>query len=78
MYIYIFMLLRMYLGATGWRSWLRYRVTNQKVAVSIPDGISGTFYLLNHSGLTMTLGSTQPLTEMSIKDLLWRVKAAGA
>ena len=26
-----------------WRSWLRHRVTSQKVAVSIPDGVTGIF-----------------------------------
>ena len=32
---------------------------------SIPDGVIGIFQWHNPSGLTMTLGSTQPLTEMS-------------
>jgi len=32
----------------------------------------------NLSGRTMTLGSTQPLTEMSTRNISWRLKAAGA
>jgi hypothetical protein len=40
--------------------WLRHCATNRKVAGSIPDG----WY--NPSGRTMALGSTQPLTEISI------------
>ena len=30
------------------------------------------------SGRTVTLGLTQPLTEMSTRNISWRVKAAGA
>jgi hypothetical protein len=44
-----------------------------------PDGI---FYLLNHAGLYMALGLTQPLREMNNGDQLGRgggeVKAASA
>jgi hypothetical protein len=29
---------------TRWRSWLRYRATSQKVAVSIHDGVIGIFH----------------------------------
>jgi hypothetical protein len=36
------------------------------------------FYLHNLSGRTMTLGSTQPVTEMSTWNISWGVKAAGA
>jgi hypothetical protein len=36
------------------------------------------FHLLNSSGRTMALGSTQPLTEMSTRGIFCRVKAAGA
>jgi hypothetical protein len=36
------------------------------------------FYWLNPSCRTMTLGSTQPLTEMSTRDICWEVKAVGA
>ena len=44
---------------------LRYE---PKCAVSIPSGVSRDF------SLTMTLGSTQPLIEISTRDLPWRVK----
>jgi len=42
---------------------------SRKVAVSIPDGVTGIFYWHNPSGCTMFLGSTQPLTEMSIRNI---------
>jgi len=38
----------------------------------------GIFYWHNPSGCTMTLGSTQPLSEMSTMNISWGVKAAGA
>jgi len=47
------------------RSWLRHCATSRKVKGSIP------------SGRTVAQGSTQPLTEMSTRDISWRVKAAG-
>ena len=50
----------------------------RKVAGSIPDGVIGIFYWHNPSGRTMALGMTQPLTEMSTRNISWRVKAAGA
>ena len=31
-------------GGTRWRSWLRHRATNWKVAGSIPDGVTGIFH----------------------------------
>jgi hypothetical protein len=36
------------------------------------------FHWHSPSGLNMALGSTQPLTEMSTKNISWGVKAAGA
>ena len=36
------------------------------------------FFLHNPSGRTMALGLTQPLTEMSTRNISWVVKAAGA
>ena len=39
---------------------------------------NGIFHCLNFSGRTMALGLTQPLTEMSIRNISWGVKAAGA
>jgi hypothetical protein len=51
--------------------WLRYCVTNRKVAGSIPDGIIGIFRLHNPPDRTMALGSTQPLKEMSTRIISW-------
>jgi hypothetical protein len=39
------------------------------VARSIPDEVIGFFYIPNPSSRTMALGSTQPLTEMSTRNL---------
>ena len=39
---------------------------------------NGIFHFLNPSGLAMALGPTQPPTEMSIRNISWGVKAAGA
>jgi len=39
-------------------------------------GFLGIFQLLNPSGRTIALGSTQPVTEMSNNGILWDVKAA--
>ena len=49
--------------------------TSRKVAGSIPDGAIGIF----PSGRTMALRSTQPLTEMSTRNIsLGGVKEVGA
>ena len=61
-----------------WRSWLWHCATSRKVAGSIPDDVIGIFHWHNPSGGTMALGLTQPLTEMSTRNISWRVKAAGA
>jgi len=61
-----------------WRSWLRHCATSRRVAVSIPDGVTGSFHWNNPSDRTMALGLTQPLTEMSTRNISWGVKAAGA
>jgi hypothetical protein len=53
-------------------SWLRNCATNRKVEDSIPDKIIEFFFffnLPNPSSRTMSLGSTQPLTDMSTRDL---------
>ena len=52
-------------GSTG----LRCCATNRKVAGSIPDGVIGIFLSHNPSDLTMALGSTQPIIEMSIQSI---------
>ena len=44
---------------------------------SIPDGVTGIFHWHNPSSRIMALGLTQPLTEMSTRNISW-VKAAGA
>ena len=41
---------------------------------SIPDCVIGIFHLHNPSGRTMALGSTQPLREMSIRNIFWAIK----
>ena len=40
------------------------------VAGSIPNGVIGIFHLLNPSGRTMALGSTQPLTDNEYPEYL--------
>jgi hypothetical protein len=49
-------------------SWLRHYATNRKAAGSIPM-LLDFFNLPNPSSRTMILGSTQPLTEMSTRNL---------
>jgi len=41
----------------------------EAVAGSIPFGVVGIFHLLANSSSTMTLGSAQPLTQMSTRDI---------
>ena len=57
---------------TRWRSSLRHCATSRKVAGSIPDGVTGIFHWHNPSGRSLALGSTQPLTEMSTRNISWR------
>jgi hypothetical protein len=45
---------------------------------SIPDGVIGIFHGHNPSSHMMALGSTQPLTEMSTRNISWGVMVAGA
>ena len=59
-------------GSTRWRSWLRHCATSRKLAVSIPDSVTEIFQLHYPSGRTMALGLTQPLTEMSTRNIYWR------
>jgi hypothetical protein len=56
------------LGGTRYRSWLRHYATNRKVAGSSPDEVH-FFNFPKPSSRTMALGSTQPLTEMSTRNL---------
>jgi hypothetical protein len=65
-------------GARGGAVGLGTTLQARKVAGSIPDGIIGIFHLRNPSGRTMALGLTQPLTEMSTRNISWWVKVIGA
>jgi len=49
-----------------------------KKKVRIAYSVTGFFHWHNHSGRTMALGSTQPLTEMSTRSVSWGLKVAGA
>jgi hypothetical protein len=49
---------------------LKHYATNRKVAGSISDEVTGFFDRPNPSGRTLALGSTPPLTEMSVSNLL--------
>ena len=71
-YLHFIKLLKYYIsnGAMRWRSWLRHCATSRKVAGSIPDGV-GIFHWHNPSGRTVALGSAQPPTEMSIRNISW-------
>jgi hypothetical protein len=63
---------------TRWRSWLRHWAIHREITGSIPDGAIEIFHWHNPSCRTMALGLTQPLTELSTRNISWRVKAAGA
>jgi hypothetical protein len=54
---------------TRYRSWLSHYGTSRMVAGSIPDEAIGLFNLPNPSNRTTALGLTQPLTEMSTRNL---------
>jgi hypothetical protein len=56
-------------GGTRWRIWLRHCATSRKVPGSIHNGVTGIFHWHNPSGRTMALGLTQPLTEMSTRNI---------
>jgi len=43
--------------------------TNRKVAGSIPDGVIGIFHWHNPSSPTVALEFTQPVTEMSTRNI---------
>ena len=46
----------------------------RKVAGSIPDGVIGIFHRHNPSSRTEALGSTQPLTDTSPRNISWVAK----
>jgi hypothetical protein len=60
------------------RSRLRHCATNWQVAGSISDGVSRFFQWQTPVGRTIALGSTQPPTAMSTRNISWGVNAAGA
>jgi len=63
-----------YSWSTRWHSC----ATRQKVTDSIPDGVNGIFHWHTPSGRTMALGLTQPLIEMSTRNISWGIKVASA
>ena len=65
-------------GGTLWRSWLVHCPINRKVTGLITYGVTGIFHWHNPSGCTVALWSTQPLTEMSSRNISWGVKTASA
>jgi hypothetical protein len=55
-----------------------HSVTNWKYMGLILDGVTGIFHWYNTSGCSMALESTQPLTEMSTRNIYGEEKAASA
>jgi hypothetical protein len=53
-------------------NWFRQCATSRKVADPTPDGVTEILNWHNPSGHTMALGLTQPLTEMSTRNISWR------
>jgi hypothetical protein len=51
------------------RTWLRHYAASLKVLDMIPDEVIEFFNWLNPTNLTMVLGSTEPPTEMSTRNL---------
>ena len=74
---FTFTVIVMYMKGKGTRGGTvgRHCATSRKVVGSIPDGVIGIFHGHNPSCRTMVLGFTQPLTEMSTRNISWRVKA---
>jgi hypothetical protein len=68
-YKFQFTSLSVYGGGHAVAQWLRRYATSRKVAGSRPDEVDFFSNLPNPSGRTMALGSTQPLTEMSTRNL---------
>jgi hypothetical protein len=61
------------------RNWLRHCATSRKVAGSIPGGVIENLHLHALSGRTVAPGLSQPLTDMSTRNISGGggVKAAG-
>ena len=58
-------------GGARWRSWSGHCAISRKVTDSIPSGGIDFFHWHNAPGRIMTLGSTQPLTEMRTRNIYW-------
>jgi hypothetical protein len=50
---------------------LKHYPSNLEVVRSIPDGVIKIFHEFNFFGHIMALGPTQPITEMSARDISW-------
>jgi hypothetical protein len=59
---------------TEWCSWSRQCTTSWKVPGSIPDRVIGLLHWLDPCSCTVTLGLTQPLTEMGNRGTSWGAK----
>jgi hypothetical protein len=68
LYSYAIICPYVYMGM-WWHSWLSDYTTSWKVAALIPHEFTGFFNWPNLSSHNMALGSTQSLTEMSIRNL---------
>jgi hypothetical protein len=60
------------------RRWLRQSAASRKVTVPIPEEVILFSNLPNHSGLTMALGLTQPLTEITTRKSFWEQRTTNA
>jgi hypothetical protein len=69
LYICIDIIFTFVIRGPRWRSWLRHCTTNQKVTGSIPDGVIAIFHWRKPFSHTTALGSTQPLTKMSTRNI---------
>ena len=61
---------------TRWRSLLRHCATPRKIAVSIPDGVIGSFH--NNSGIHNDPGVDSVSNRNEYQDYFLGIKAAGA
>ena len=61
-----------------WRSWLGHFAKSRKVTGSFLGRVTRIFHWHNPSGRTMALGFSQPLIELSTRNISWGVKAGGA
>jgi hypothetical protein len=64
---------RVYMGG----SWWRHCATSRKFASLIPDGFIGIFHWHNNSGQILALELTQPVREMSTRNISWGLRRPG-